>query len=177
MSSILLLYLLDLESVNKKYIYIYYCSTPKPCIDTTGTVQFNRYTFPAHEKSLNIKMTTRFYMPDNASTIVYSYQGQQILEISNATGTPSVKDTKTPDLIWFTYPPYNRINSNYQFQMQISRCSADEHGRFVLKMEYDGLLIDNRTIQLGNYAQARQTRPNSGGVAEGHPIFDKRGLQ
>ena len=23
--------------------------------------------------------------------------------------------------------------------------------------------------------QARQTRPNSGGVAEGHPRFDKRG--
>ena len=25
--------------------------------------------------------------------------------------------------------------------------------------------------------QARQTRPNSGGVAEGHPRFDKGGLQ
>ena len=90
-------------------------------------------------------------MPDNASTIVYSYQGQQILEISNATGTPSVRDTNSPDLIWFTNPLYKRINSNYQFQMQISQCSADEHGRFVLKMECDGLLIDKATIQLGNY--------------------------
>ena len=27
------------------------------------------------------------------------------------------------------------------------------------------------------YSQARQTRPNSGGVAEGHPRFDKGGLQ
>ena len=26
-----------------------------------------------------------------------------------------------------------------------------------------------------NYDQARQTRPNSGGVAEGHPRFDKGG--
>ena len=26
------------------------------------------------------------------------------------------------------------------------------------------------------YDQARQTRPNSGGVAEGHPRFDKGGV-
>ena len=26
------------------------------------------------------------------------------------------------------------------------------------------------------YAQARQTRPNSGGVVEGHPRFDKGGV-
>ena len=34
-------------------------------------------------------------------------------------------------------------------------------------------LPDMMTIQ----GQARQTRPNSGGVAEGHPRFDKGGLQ
>ena len=27
-----------------------------------------------------------------------------------------------------------------------------------------------------DYNQARQTRPNSGGVAEGHPRFDKGGV-
>ena len=28
----------------------------------------------------------------------------------------------------------------------------------------------------GDLVQARQTRPNSGGVAEGHPRFDKGGV-
>ena len=32
------------------------------------------------------------------------------------------------------------------------------------------------TINLYIYKQARQTRPNSGGVAEGHPRFEKGGV-
>ena len=31
-------------------------------------------------------------------------------------------------------------------------------------------------MNYNNQYQARQTRPNSGGVAEGHPRFDKEGV-
>ena len=33
-----------------------------------------------------------------------------------------------------------------------------------------------KTEYVFDYVQARQTRPNSGGVAEGHPRFDKGGV-
>ena len=33
--------------------------------------------------------------------------------------------------------------------------------------------IDGSNLQFNSRYQARQTRPNSGGVAEGHPRFDK----
>ena len=39
---------------------------------------------------------------------------------------------------------------------------------------YDVNIMETRGFY--PYSQARQTRPNSGGVAEGHPIFDKGGV-
>ena len=35
---------------------------------------------------------------------------------------------------------------------------------------------DAQCMKFNTPFQARQTRPNSGGVAEGHPIFDKGGV-
>ena len=34
----------------------------------------------------------------------------------------------------------------------------------------------NKILSVMSQVQARQTRPNSGGVAEGHPRFDKGGV-
>ena len=40
---------------------------------------------------------------------------------------------------------------------------------------FKGDAVPSRIFQKGR-RQARQTRPNSGGVAEGHPRFDKGGV-
>ena len=38
------------------------------------------------------------------------------------------------------------------------------------------MYVEVKALLRHYFLQARQTRPNSGGVAEGHPKFDKRGV-
>ena len=69
---------------------------------------------------------------------------------------------------------------------QLARDSKQVSDTFKIARNcYISLLTDNNSrgcsrtvmlLQVVTYMQARQTRPNSGGVAEGHPRFDKGGV-